>query len=152
MPSPAMPSAASKTSQRCSMARRMMRSNMSFSLALVAVLGATLAEFRLQDETARRCIRGSSLHPAHHFDEFAIGTAQSHRLGNEAIRHLDKYDALVTDRLDGFGQHTDRNLGLAGNNFDIHEQAGTPGHLRVGQDDPCLGSARILPEQGTDVG
>src|SRR5574343_1234648 len=107
MPSPAMPSTASRTSQRCSMARRMMRSNMSFSLALVAVLGTTLAEFRLQDEAARRCVRGSCLHSAHHLDVFAIGAAQCHRLRNEAVRHLNENDALVSYRLDGFSKHTD---------------------------------------------
>ena len=66
---------------------------------------------------------------------------------NEAVRHLDENDALVADRLDSFGKHTDGNLGFAGNNFDIHEQARTPGHLRIGQGDPCFGRARILPKQ-----
>ena len=83
MPRPAMPQTASMTSQRCSMQKRMMRSNMMCPDS-VTMLGAGFAQLRLQDERVGGGVVVAGLHAAENFDRAAIGTTDLQRRGDEA--------------------------------------------------------------------
>src|SRR5215471_5149397 len=97
-PRPAIARTASSTSQRCSMQKRMMRSNIAAS---VGVLGAALAHFGLQHERVGGGDLLARLQAAQDFDRAAVGSPGPDRHGLEAAGHGAEHHRLVLDVLQG---------------------------------------------------
>lgn len=117
----------------------------------MGVLGGAFAQLRLEDETAR----GSHLCTASQaFDDFhvaAIAATERYRcqLKTFSVAYEDR--GFVLNRLNRRLGNADRHAGLLGGDFHRHEQAGTPGTLRVGKGHAHGGSASLLAQQAADV-
>mmetsp|Transcript_12857 Transcript_12857/g.30151 ORF Transcript_12857/g.30151 Transcript_12857/m.30151 type:complete len:347 (-) Transcript_12857:3495-4535(-) len=146
-----MPSTANMTSHRCSMAKRMMRSNMWTPLS-VLVAGRGLAGFRLDDEATRRRVLRACLQAGRHLGALAVASTQLDRYRRKAARRTDEHDGLALHGLDGVSSHRDRDAGFASRDLDVHEQAGTPCGVGVVDNDARLGRAGLLANQGADIG
>ena len=145
-----MPATASRTSQRCSMQKRMMRSNMGPPAQCVcsalALPSSALRMKVLEAATwspAFRPLSTSTLLPS------VRPTFDGRR--DEPARHGLEDDRLVVDGLHGLGAD-DQRRGLASpQHGDRDEQARPPGALRVVQRHSRARGARLLAEQRAHV-
>ena len=77
------------------------------------MLGAVLAQFRLEHEAAGGGVLRTGLQALQHLGQLAVAAADDHRLRTEAARHLDEHHRLVFHRLDSLGGHNDGGIGLS---------------------------------------
>src|SRR6218665_3811145 len=106
----AMAATATMTSQRCSMAKRMMRSNMGDS-GSVRMLGRRFAQFGLQQEGAVLDVVLSGLQSGGDFGGLTVRTPQLNALGLVApLRRNEDHVVLAIRALDALGVHCDAKL------------------------------------------
>src|SRR3546814_14402249 len=103
-----MPSTASKTSQRCSIEKRMIRSNTVYNSVSVSMRGAGFAKLGLNDETVGQGIAHSGLKTFLDFNRFTISATSHDWLSSKAMVGPYKHHRIIFQRVDRIGLDCNR--------------------------------------------
>src|ERR1043166_1565949 len=136
-----MPTTARMTSQRCSMQKRMMRSNMVAHPASVPVVGAGFAELRLQHERIGGRVLLVRLDAFENLDRLSIGASHLDGASDEPAGHCHEDHRLVVDGLHSLRPYRHRHILVLAEHRYRHEETWPPSSLRVRQRHPRTSGA-----------